>query len=722
MIKVFMLLDDKQTEVTLVKSVISTCLLIFKQLKLYGSANRQVDLATSRLQGFLESYFLYHEALHLTVARHGFIYDEDFVDRQNKAFIGFAYTLFQHGISAFTLQQYISPGDIQEFLSITGRPPAETWEEGGIVAALRMRGIDGISVREMSENDIAYLDEIDETDRDLLLKEKSPLWDRFAFAVYRGLTKSDLGENDSADVNPASLAELTNQILDSMPVKSQQQFSRGLSSFLASIQFEKINRYRRRALAKLSEFINRISPEIRARLFSNIFNLKMKPAFTEEFFSGLSDEIIIELLEATAKDSNYVPPLVMKVLGKIAHDKKLKVQHVGQIDKQLAKRKNEVARLLKKDDFEKYVPDRYRDALLNIIRFDSVPKQVDENLLDLKGSLEEHQQDKHTADIILKILNESFDENYLKGLGENLVNIVNLYLEDGSYRELNELCALLERQSTHADNFEKFRQTLSSPGFTDAVIRGVGRYGKRCFNEMEILVSKVGKPFAEPLLTALIADANRTNRLFYLKLLQQIDAGEVIPLAVMYLDDTRWFIVRNIIHVLRNIQDPQVVPFIRPLMDHPHSKIRHEAIRTCLHYRCEEATSRLIEMLDAKDSQTVDIAISMAMMIKDANVAGRLIALLKSNPVINYRVDQKKAIVKTLAETVPKGALPGFFEILSKKNTLHPKQHRELVVEILKTFERYDPKLLGPAIEKYAPSVNADILARLKRLQSRMEF
>ena len=717
-----MLLDDKQTEVTLVKSVISTCLLIFKQLKLYGSANRQVDLATSRLQGFLESYFLYHEALHLTVARHGFIYDEDFVDRQNKAFIGFAYTLFQHGISAFTLQQYISPGDIQEFLSITGRPPAETWEEGGIVAALRMRGIDGISVREMSENDIAYLDEIDETDRDLLLKEKSPLWDRFAFAVYRGLTKSDLGENDSADVNPASLAELTNQILDSMPVKSQQQFSRGLSSFLASIQFEKINRYRRRALAKLSEFINRISPEIRARLFSNIFNLKMKPAFTEEFFSGLSDEIIIELLEATAKDSNYVPPLVMKVLGKIAHDKKLKVQHVGQIDKQLAKRKNEVARLLKKDDFEKYVPDRYRDALLNIIRFDSVPKQVDENLLDLKGSLEEHQQDKHTADIILKILNESFDENYLKGLGENLVNIVNLYLEDGSYRELNELCALLERQSTHADNFEKFRQTLSSPGFTDAVIRGVGRYGKRCFNEMEILVSKVGKPFAEPLLTALIADANRTNRLFYLKLLQQIDAGEVIPLAVMYLDDTRWFIVRNIIHVLRNIQDPQVVPFIRPLMDHPHSKIRHEAIRTCLHYRCEEATSRLIEMLDAKDSQTVDIAISMAMMIKDANVAGRLIALLKSNPVINYRVDQKKAIVKTLAETVPKGALPGFFEILSKKNTLHPKQHRELVVEILKTFERYDPKLLGPAIEKYAPSVNADILARLKRLQSRMEF
>ena len=716
-----MLLDDKQKEITLVKSIISTCLLIFKQLKLYGSANRQVDLATSRLQGFLETYFLYHETLQLAVARHGFLYDDDFVDRQNNAFAGFAYTLFQHGISAITLQRDISPGDIQEFLLLTGRPPAETWEEGGLLAALRMRGIDRISIREMSENDIAYLDEIDETDRDLLLKEKSPLWDRFAAAVYRGLTKSDAEDAGSADVNPASLAELTNQILDNMPAKSQQQFSKGLSSFLASIQFENINLYRRRALAKLSEFINRISPEIRARLFSNIFNLRMKPAFTEEFFSGLSDEIIVELLEATAKDSDYVPPLIMKVLGKIAQDKKLKVQHIGQIDKELAKKKNEIAKLFKKDDFEKYVPDKYRDALLNIIRFDTVPKQVDENLLVLKRSLEEQQQEKHTADIILKILNESFDENYLKGLGDNLVNIVYLYLEDGSYRELNELCALLERQSSPADHFEKFNQTLSSPGFTDAVIRGVGRYGKRCFNDIETLVKTVGKPFVEPLLTALSADANRANRSFYLKLLQQLDAGEVIPVAVRYLDDTRWFIVRNIIHILRNIQDPQVVSFITPLMDHTHSKIRHEAIRACLHYGCDDATSRLIEMLDAKDSQTVDIAISMARMVKDANVAGRLIALLKSNPVINYRVAQKKAIVKTLVETIPKGALPVFFEILSKKNTLHPKQHRELVDEILKTFERYDPKLLSPAIEEHAFSVNADILARLKRLQSRME-
>ena len=716
-----MLLDDKQKELALVKSVIGTSLLVSKQLKLYGSANRQVELATSRLLNFLEDYFLHRETLQLTVARHGFLYDEAFVDRQNNAFAGFAYLLFQHGISAITFTPDLTSGYLQDFLLITGRSPAETWQEGGVVAALNMRGIDGISVREMSEDDIAYLDGLDAGDRDLLLKEKSPLWDRFATAVYRGLTRSDAADADSDDCGPAGLAALANQTLEQMSAASQQQFSKGLSGLLASIQSENVHRYRSRALAKLTEFINRITPEIRARLFSNIFNLNMKPVFSEEFFSGLTDEIIVELLEASAKDSNYVPPMIMKVLGKIAQDKQLDVEHVGQVDQQLAEKKQDIAKLFKKDDFEKYVPDKYRDALLNIIRLDSVPRQVDDNRLELKSSVEDGQQDEHTADIILMILKQPIDEECLKGIDENLVNVLSRYLEKGAYQELNELHALLQGQGAHAGHFVKFSETLASPDFTGAVVRGISRHAKSRFQDMQTLVKNVGAPFVGPLLMALEEDANRANRLFYLKLLEQLDTGVVLEQAVGYLHDKRWYIVRNMIQVLRNIQDPQVVPYLRPLMDHPHLKIRTEATRACLYYGCDEATARLIEMLDAKESQTVDMGISMAMMVRDAQVAGRLIALLQSNPVLNYRLEQKKAIVRTLAETLPKGALPVFFEILAKKSSLHPNQHRELIAEVLKVFERYEPKLLLPAINAHAASLSAEIRQRLNKLQARME-
>lgn len=716
-----MLAEDRQKELAIVKSVIGACLLITKQLRLYGSANRQVAQATARLLGFLEAHARYQESLQLTIARHGFLYEDGFVERQNDAFAGFAYLLFQHGISAITFEHDLPAGQVQDFFSLTGRSPAETWQEGGITAALRMREIDAIAVREMSEDDIAYLDGVEQSDRELLLREQSPLWDRFALAVYRGLDGPGGAEIGDAEFTPASLAGLANRVLDDMSDASRQKFGKGLSSFLAAIQAENVSRYRSRALARLTEFINRISPEIRTRLFSNIFNLNMKPAFSEEFFAGLADEVIVELLGAAAKDSDYAPPLIMKLLGKLAQDKKLDVAHFGQVDQQLAEKKREIAKLFKKDDFEKYVPDKYRDALLNIIRFDNVPRQVDANLLELKGSIEEEHQEQHTADIILLLLEQPLDENFSAGIDEKLVQLLSRYLADGAYHELNELHALLKRQGARAAGFDKFSQALSSAKFTNAVVAAISRHGKRRFDDIEALVRTVGTPFVEPLLHALAEDGNRANRVFYLKLLRLLDAAVVIPMAAGYLDDRRWFVVRNIIHLLRSIQDPLVLPYVRPFLDHPHLKTRIEALRTCLQYGCAEATGRLVEMLDAKDNATVDTAISLAIMVRDAQVAGRLIALLQSNPVLNYRLEQKKAIVKTLVETVPKGSLPVFFAILAKKNNLHPVQHKELTEEILKVFERYDRKLLAPAIARHAASLNADLLDRLKTLPGRIK-
>ncbi len=468
-----MLLDDKQREIALVKNIINTCLLLSKQLKLYGSKNKQIDLASARLSEFFASYFLSHDNLKFTVARHGFIYAEDFIERTNKSFVAFAYMLFQHGVGAITFQANISPHDIQTFLLLAGRAPSESWEEGGFAESLLMRGVEQVTVREMSENDLEYIHALAVPDRDELLREKSPMWDRFALAVSRGLTsKGQGGETDIDDANPYTLAELTNHALSGMSQASQQQFSKGVSNFLLSAQHEKISLYRQRALAKLTDFINRIAPEIRQRLFSNIFNLNMKPAFSEEFFSGLSNEVIVELLENSAQESGYVPPLILKLLGKIAQNKKLNMAHVEQLDEKLADKKKDVAKLFKKDDFEKYVPDEYRQALLNIIQHDSIPQESGANLLALKRSLEDSQQEKHTTEIIVKILNESPDEEYLRGLGENLGNIVFVYLEEGSYSDIVELWRLLKAQNFPAEDFQCFEEIMTSARFAEKPWQG----------------------------------------------------------------------------------------------------------------------------------------------------------------------------------------------------------------------------------------------------------
>lgn len=716
-----MLLDDKQKELTLVKNIINTSILLSKQLKLYGVANKSTELAANRLLGFFESYFLYHKTLRLIVTRHRFLYNEDFVDRDNSSFVNFAYTLFQHGISSIEFHQDIPASHIQTFLSVISRPPAETWEEGGIVAALNAREVNKISVREMSEEDLEFVSELEEEDRSVLLKEKSPLWDRFALAIYKGFTRKSQDDKSSQEVtNPVSLAEMTNQILEKMSLANQQAFSKGLSSFLASLQFEKISRYRKRALAKLTEFISQVSPEIRHRLFNNIFALKMKPSFSEEFFAGLSDEVIVELLELSAQDHEYTPPVILKVLGKIAQDRKIDLKNAGNIDSALVAKKHEVAKLFKKDDFDKYVPEKYRDALLNIIQHDEIPNHSSTELLELKKTLENTHQEKHTADIIIKILNANPDKKHLAGLSENLLNIVDLYLRQGAYQDLYDLCQLINNQSTDSDAFERFQKIVATQNFSEQLLAGVNKYGRSRYEDIEKVILAVGPSFAPALLEAVATDLSRANRLFYLNVLQQLDPKTVIKHATPNLNDSRWFFVRNIIYVLRSIKDKEAVPYIMPLSQHPHPKVRNEAIKACLYYGCDDAVTKLLQMLDDKDPDTVNNAITLASMVKDKHVAGKLVVMLKDNPVIGYRLGHKKNIVKTLAKVSPKGALPYFFELLSWKNTLHPRQHKELTNEIVKVFKRYDPEILRPALEQNLPNVNHDLQERLQTIQNEL--
>jgi HEAT repeat protein len=279
----------------------------------------------------------------------------------------------------------------------------------------------------------------------------------------------------------------------------------------------------------------------------------------------------------------------------------------------------------------------------------------------------------------------------------------------------------MKRQSSAEDHYESLQPIVTTRDFSEKVLAGAKGFGRGKFDDIERLILAVGASFVAPLLEEVATDVNRANRLFYLKVLQQLDSKVVIRQATQHLNDSRWFYVRNIIYTLRSIQDREAMPYIKPLSEHPHPKVRNEALRACLYYGCDDAIDNLLLMLDDKNPDTVNMAISLAAMIKNEQVAGKLVSMLRHNPVINYRLDHKKNIVKTLAKISPKGALPYFFDLLSMKNTLHPKQHKELTKEIIKVLQRYDRATLKPILSKYLPKVNTDLRGSLQLIYQRME-
>lgn len=707
--------DDKFKERELIKNIIHTMFLLMKHLRIYNAQHKLVEATTSRLLNCLAAILKDREELSFSVAQHGFIYNESFIDQKNETFESFAYLLFQHGIADITINKDVTALDLHTLLTLISRPPAESWKEGGMVKALQMRHLESITVRDMSEQDIHFVEGEKTSTRDERLKQRSAHWDRFSFALYHGLTaNSPTAPDEPEEVSPGSLAELTNTTFGSMSKESRQKFSKGLSQYLATLQNEKVTPDRLTALAQLTEYINRISPEIRSMLFLHIFNLNLQPDFSEEFYSGFSDEIIIEILEQSTQDKSYVPPVILKLLGKFAGDRSLVIEDMNKLDQKISASRADIVKLFQKDDFEKFVPDQYRKALINIIQHESIPKKSGEHLVELKMSLEEDQQEKHSADIIFKILNEAPDPEHFAGLDANLVGVVTRYLEQGDFQKLNALWDLCLQQNR--EDFTRTRGMFSSTDFTGAVINGIAQHGKPAFSAIENLIVKIGEPFISPLVDKLAGETNRTLRTNYLHVLRELNTEPVVQKAVKYLADPRWVCVRNMLQLLRALNDPKHLPHIRPLRRHPHLKVRTEALRVCLQYDCRESREILLQMLGDNDPQTVESAIFLAMVDRGPEVVTRLIEMLKENAVIDYRLEQKINIVQTLTEIAPARAAQVFSHLLMSRNLIHPKQHGKLKEEMLKAFGRLDGTLLEPFLAGLIANTKGDIRHKLQFL------
>lgn len=712
--------DARPIDVDLIKGIINTMFLLMKHLRIYDAKNALVVSTTSGLQKLLASYLHQHKRLSLKVARHGFIFEDAFVERSNKTFETFAYNLFQHGICTVTIERGVAVHDLHTFLSLVGRPHSESWEEGGMARALQLRQIEAVQVDEMSESalalskggpDVATADDA---------SAKSPLWDRFAFAVLDGLHSGSLhGKTAFEDVAPENLARMTSQLFDKLSAAGQQEFTKGLSGFLASLQHENIPLYRHRALAKLTDFINQLAPGIREKLFRNIFNLNMPPSFAAEFCSGLSDEIIIGILETATKQQGYVPPVILKVLGKIARDKQLGTGESQSLDRQLSGKHAAIEKLFKKDDFEKYVPEKYRAALLNIIQTEQLPSQSEAIAATLKRSLEESEQERHSAEVILAILWGAPETGHLKGLDENLAVVLGSYLENGHFKELYTLCRTCLSSNRYRTHFRRLRETLTSEPFLEQLVDSIARHRKRSMKEIEALIKGIGDPCIEPLLDKLSEETSRAHRMLYLQMLQKLNGKSVARQAVTRLKDRRWFFVRNIIYLLRVLNDPQVMPYLKPLKQHPHPTVRMDALKACLQFGCKEAQADLLTMLAEGDAKTLGAAISLAPMAPSSEVIMKMLERLRENLAFNFQLEQKKALVMTLTEIAQEAALPAFAKLLATKNLMHPRQHHRLRKEILSALSRFDSARLDAARELLLTSTRGKTRQQIQLILNR---
>ena len=134
------------------------------------------------------------------------------------------------------------------------------------------------------------------------------------------------------------------------------------------------------------------------------------------------------------------------------------------------------------------------------------------------------------------------------------------------------------------------------------------------------LLRYAGSVGVESVFTHLIKDEDARNRLALVRLVSQLGKSG-IDVACRYLEDERWYVVRNMCGVLAELKDPDLVEHIAPALRHPDARVQQAALKAMVKSRAAETASVLSAALTELAPNVLDEALDELTFLKNASAS-----------------------------------------------------------------------------------------------------
>jgi len=482
------------------------------------------------------------------------------------------------------------------------------------------------------------------------------------------------------------------------------------------------------ALDRLTACINQLNPELRRQFLTSTFRaLPSQSELAEEVVQRFPSEVILDALDEISASQSSLSPIVLSLVGKMASHAspgETKSPMAGRPAPAAREFGDNLAMIFREGENESFLPAAYQQALHSIVASEGISPLEQEDVAELKATLASHCVETGVSAVILEIIKARPDDCQPEMLQRNLMDLCSYFLEMGDFASLTVMHDRLTALQPAGDGGEAFRPDavlamFVQPEFVAEVVRGLTVWGKAKYDEIQQLILRVGVPFVGPLLDALAEEQNMSLRRFYMDRLQEL--GAVAREATLgRLRDNRWYFVRNLLVLLRNMDDPSVVRHISRLHQHPHPKVRQELLKTLLHYQDPEADRLLLSSLTGKDREQRLIGIQLAVQSRNPDVVTLLLGFLEKGGITDYDYELKSAVVRTLGEMGNVDALPELVKLLRSRNLIHAQKHDRLKLDVVNSLVNYPPAWVGYLLDELCRGENREIASAAANIRNQL--
>ncbi len=671
-----------------------------RHLAAYPKGHPVIATATQRVLSLLVQVLEFRDEITLGVAKDRLMVGTTILEQGNLIFRDFARILFERGIALLTLQKGLSGPELEQFNEFLSWKREVVYDAGGMAQLLAQHGVSHVLVQGIDYSLFKVAGEGDGSDEATEAEHPFDLWERFVAGLTEG-TLNPYGEQGPADAIDPEVLALIVSTKNGWEEGSEaaESYEQAFSTLLHDIDRESVaSRYSVESIEKLSRFIGSLSPGLRRQfMHSSFHHLANHGNVAESVLSRFSDDVIMEALQESGQSENYVPPIILNLLQKLAAtgagQRQSKLQELigTSNDEEMAKKFRVI---FQEDELDKYIPQDYQQALRTIVNSESLTVDEEYELTELKSTLASHSVETQVSAIILELMNSPAEEWLVEVLERNLSELCQYFLDSGDFATLITLFDRISGAQAGDDGSfdqktrDEMLDVFGRLEFVEEVLRGPVVWGKVKFGEIRTVIQRIGEPFIEPLFNRLAEEENISLRRFYMGML--IEMGNAVrDAALLRLGDSRWYFVRNLLVILRALNDPLIVTHLHRLIANQQPKLRQELLKTLLHFRDPEGERLLAQDLGSTNEELRLNAIQISGKSRNPAVFKYLLDILRKSGLSAADVEVKKNSLFALAEMGDPRALPCLEDILKGRSLFSSAMLNRLKAEVVRTLDRY---------------------------------
>jgi len=673
------------------------------------SINRAFDL--------LKKLFELRSSITLGVAKDTLVIDEYTLDRENPVFKEFALSLHSKGIAAVTFHSGLN---VEELVSLH---ELITMREGPVgTALLEIAEKKGLSNIRLNPVDLSMFGFVEGR-----VKPGAPegkIWEDY----IHGLLEGRLGDRDSEDLVISIPLEqvafiVNNEMSENAP---EETYDSVISTYL--------RRKSRRGLNKdifdrFLSFVDNLRPELKTRFLNRALSQPHSDsADIERMFAETNEEDLKRFIDAFEKSSLTIPESLKNLVDKLKNTRAegktaFDVTHKGKAFVDDIEIDENIINLLEEDHFRNFVNEQYKRELELMLKgVESEKSQLTEKV---QQGNSERLIDRTFSDVILELLESDLpnSDDYLRFLTK-LSELVNAFLETGRFQELCDVYntiysqALSGRFKIEASSMVEY--FFRSEEFIRNLIESIKLWG-RYDQDGVIRLARVLKFYLlSPLIDVFSEETDVNMRKFYLSLLSNM-GSDVSREAVRRLNDERWYVIRNMISLIRESGGKNYVKLIRPFAKSKNQIICIEAVRTLLHFGDRDGTSYLKIYLISDDPELREQAANISGIYRVKEAVPYLIEILEKKDLFGSEIYYKIPAIRALAKIGDHRAVEPLISLYKSKGFLYRSKWNELKLEIFKSLKNYPAYAAKPLIELGMKSRNEEIRSISKRLLNEIQ-